>query len=186
MGMLMLLAGLLLWVFAHLFKRLNPTKREALGDRGRGLAALGIGAGLVLMILGYRSAPFIPVWWPPVGMIHATNLLVLLAFWFFALSMVPGKLSAKVRHKQLTGVKLWATGHLLANGDLAAMLLFGGLLAWAVVTVIMIKRQAPEWERPAAPSLKYDLLAFVIALGLFGAAAWAHTQLGVYPFPRGG
>jgi len=113
-------------------------------------------------------------------------LLVLLAFWFFALSMVPGKLSAKVRHKQLTGVKLWATGHLLANGDLAAMLLFGGLLAWAVVTVIVIKRQAPEWERPAAPSLKYDLLAFVIALGLFGAAAWAHTQLGVYPFPRGG
>ena len=66
------------------------------------------------------------------------------------------------------------------------MLLFGGLLAWAVVTVIMIKRQAPEWERPAAPSLKYDLLAFVIALGLFGAAAWAHTQLGIYPFPRGG
>ena len=55
-----------------------------------------------------------------------------------------------------------------------------------MVTVIVIKRQAPEWERPAAPSLKYDLLAFVIALGLFGAAAWAHTQLGVYPFPRGG
>ena len=113
MGMLMLPAGLLLWSSAHLFKRLNPTKREALGDRGRGLAALGIGAGLILMILGYRSAPFIPVWWPPAGMIHATNLLVLLAFWFFALSMVPGKLSAKVRHKQLTGVKLWASFQVL-------------------------------------------------------------------------
>jgi uncharacterized membrane protein len=72
---------------------------------------------------------------------------------------------------------------LLANGDLAALILFGGLLAWAVVTVIVVKRQAPEWERPTAPSLKFDLLAFVLALGLYGAAAWVHTQLGVYPFP---
>ena len=186
MGMLMLLAGLLLWSLAHLFKRLNPDKREALGDRGRALAALGIGAGLVLMILATAAPPlslFGGLGWndprhQPAG--------VLLAFWFFALSMVPGKLSAKVRHKQLTGVKLWATGHLLANGDLAAMLLFGGLLAWAVVTVIVIKRQAPEWERPAAPALKYDFLAFVIALGLFGAAAWVHTRLRNLPFPRGG
>lgn len=183
MGFLMLIAGLFLWSGAHLFKRLKPEARAALGERGRGLAALGIGAGLVLMVLGYRSAPFIPLWWPPAAMTHATNLLVLIAFWFFALSMVPGLLSAKVRHKQLTGVKLWATGHLLANGDLAAMTLFGGLLAWAVLTVIVIKRHAPEWERPAAPSLKFDLLAFVIALGLYGAAAWVHTQLGVYPFP---
>ena len=79
-------------------------------------------------------------------MIHATNLLVLLAFWFFALSMVPGKLS-KVRHKQLTGVKLWATGHPGERRSRRHAALRRPL-AWAVVTVIVIKRQARNGSAP--------------------------------------
>jgi uncharacterized membrane protein len=116
-------------------------------------------------------------------MTHIANLLVLIGFWFFALSSIPGTMSARVRHKQLTGVKAWAVGHLLVNGDLASIILFGSMLAWAVVSVILINRAQPTWERPANASVKNDGIAFVVGLLLYGIVAAIHTWLGYYPFP---
>jgi uncharacterized membrane protein len=92
-------------------------------------------------------------------------------------------MSARVRHKQLTGVKAWAVGHLLVNGDLASILLFGGLLAWAVVSVILINKAEPTWERPANASVKNDAIAFGVGLVAYGIVAAIHIWLGVYPFP---
>jgi uncharacterized membrane protein len=116
-------------------------------------------------------------------MVHIANLLVLIGFWFFALSHMNAVMAAKVRHKQLTGVKSWAVGHLLVNGDLASIILFGGMLAWAVVSVILINKAQPTWVRPANPSVKNDILAFVIGAVVYGIAAWVHTLVGYYPFP---
>ena len=73
---------------------------------------------------------------------------MVLAFWLVALSMIPGTISARIRHKQLTATKTWAVAHLLVNGDLASVLLFGGLLGWAVFQVILINRAEPGWTRP--------------------------------------
>ena len=186
MGFVLLILGIVLFVGAHWFKRLSPDSRAAMGeDKGKGIMAVVMLAGLVLLIIGYRNAGFVNVWVPPAFMTHIANLLVLIGFWFFALSAIPGTMSARVRHKQLTGVKAWAVGHLLVNGDLASILLFGSMLAWAVVSVILINKAEPTWERPANASVKNDGIALVVALVLYGVVAAIHTWLGYYPFPMG-
>lgn len=184
MGYALLIIGIVLFVGAHWFKRLAPARRDAMGETtGKGILAAVMLAGLVILIIGYRNAGFVNVWIPPAFLTHLANLLVLIGFWFFALSAVPGTLAAKVRHKQLSGVKAWAVGHLLVNGDLASIILFVSMLAWAVVSVILINRAEPTWQRPANPSLVKDALAFVVGLALYGIVAVIHTWLGYYPFP---
>jgi uncharacterized membrane protein len=183
MGYLLLIAGIVLWSGAHWFKRLAPAKRASMGEKGKLPLALAMLAGLVLMVIGYRSAGVIEIWTPPSFMVHINNLLVLIGLWFFALSGIAGTMSARVRHKQLTGVKAWAVAHLLVNGDLASIILFGAMLAWAVVSVILINKAEPTWDRPANPSVKNDAIAFVVALVLFGVIAMIHTWLGYSPFP---
>lgn len=183
MGYLILILGVLLWSGAHLFKRLAPARRQAMGDTGKGLVAILLLVSIILMVIGYRSAAFVAIWYPPGFMIHINNLLMVVAFWFFALSAIPGTLSAKVRHKQLTGVKAWAVGHLLVNGDLASVVLFGGLLAWAVVSVILINRAEPEWERPANATVRNDIVALVVGVVLLAVTAFIHNWLGYWPFP---
>lgn len=184
MGFILLILGIVLFVGAHWFKRLSPDSRAAMGEaKGKGIMAVVMLAGLILLIIGYRNAGFVNVWVPPAFMTHIANLLVLIGFWFFALSAIPGTMSARVRHKQLTGVKAWAVGHLLVNGDLASIILFGSMLAWAVVSVILINKAQPTWERPANASVKNDGIALVVALVLYGVVAAIHTWLGYYPFP---
>ncbi|MBW4709678.1 NnrU family protein [Roseobacter sp. YSTF-M11] len=184
--MVYLIVGLVLWTLAHYFKRMAPARRASMGEPGKLLVTAGILAGLILMILGYRAAEFIPVWQPPAFMVHVNNTLMLLAFWVFGSSAAKGAKAwpaTKIRHPQLTGFKIWAIAHLLANGDLASVLLFGGLLAWAVGSVIMINRAEPEWTPPEpAGTATYVRLA-VISLVLFALVAWVHVWLGVWPFP---
>jgi uncharacterized membrane protein len=183
MGYVLLVIGIALWIGAHVFKRVAPDRRAAMGDAGKGLVAVLLLGSIVLMVIGYRSAGVVNVWFPPSFTVHIANLLVLIGFWFFALSAIPGTMSARVRHKQLTGVKSWAVGHLLVNGDLASILLFGGLLGWAVFQVILINRSEPEWERPANASVRNDAIAFGVGLVLYLVVAAIHSWLGYYPFP---
>ena len=183
MGYVILIAGVALFAGAHWFKRLAPGPRAKLGAPGKGLVAVLLVADIVLMVLGYRSAGFVLVWTPPAFLTHLANLLILIAFWFFALSTIPGTMSARIRHKQLTAVKTWAIAHLLVNGDLASIILFAGLLAWAVVSVILINKAEPTWDRPANASVRNDAIAFAAGAVAYGAVAWVHNWLGVYPFP---
>lgn len=183
MGYLLLILGLVLFAGGHWVKRLAPAKRAEWGDKGKGVLALAMLLGVVLMVVGYRGAGFVNVWVPPAFMTHIANLLVLIGFWFFALSSINGTMSARVRHKQLTGVKAWAVAHLLVNGDLASIILFGGMLAWAVVSVILINRAQRTWDRPAHVSLRNDAVAFFVGAVLFAIVAAIHTWLGYYPFP---
>lgn len=180
--MALLILGLVLWTFAHLFKRIAPDARARMGNAGKGLATVGILAGLVLMILGYRQADFIHVWSPPAFLVHVNNLLMLAAVFFFALSHSKGRLRARFRHPMLASVKIWALAHLLVNGDLASIILFGGLLAWAVVSVITINRAAP-WVPPAPGEAKRDVILVVITAVAFAAFSAIHAWLGVWPFP---
>jgi uncharacterized membrane protein len=73
--------------------------------------------------------------------------------------------------------------HLLVNGDLASIILFGGMLAWAVVSVILINKAQPTWERPVQVSVAKDAMAFGVGAVLYGIVAAIHTWLGYYPFP---
>ncbi len=181
-----LVLGLLLWAGAHLWKRAAPGSRAALqarlGEASKGVVGALILAGLVLMVVGYQRADFVHVWAPPPFLTHLNNLLMLLAVWLFVLSAAETRIAARIRHPQLTAVKTWAVAHLLVNGDLASIVLFGGLLAWAVVEVVLINRAGPAG--PARPRpIRGAVPALAITAVVFSATAAVHGWLGVWPFP---
>lgn len=178
----LLVLGLLIWVGAHIFKRVAPERRAAMGDRGKGVVALALLVSLGLMIWGYRGAEFIAVWYPPSFLTHVNNLLMLVAIFVFGMSATTGRLRGKMRHPQLTAVKIWAVAHLLVNGDLASIILFGGMLAWAVLEVILINRAEPVWDRPQPGAAKKDIVLVVITLVMYALIAAIHIWLGVSPF----
>ncbi|MFU8835859.1 NnrU family protein [Roseovarius autotrophicus] len=177
-----LILGLILWTVAHLFKRVAPELRERVGNAGKGLVALGVLVGLVLMVIGYRQAAFIHVWAPPAWTVHLNNLMMLGAVFLYGMSATKGRLRGAMRHPQLTAVKVWAVAHLLVNGDLASLILFGGLLGWAVLEVAIIN-MAEDWDRPAPGEAKRDIVLVIITIVLFFAMTFVHNWLGVWPFP---
>lgn len=180
--MTLIILGLLLWWAAHLFKRLAPARRVALGDAGKGLVTVGVLAGVVLMVMGYRGNTAPDLWYPPAFLTHVNNHLMLFAVYLYAASGMKTRITRVIRHPQLTAVKTWAVAHLLVNGDLASVILFGGLLAWAVVEVILINRAEPVWTKnPPAPVGK-EIGAVVGAVLVTGAIGWVHNWLGVWPF----
>lgn len=182
MGYLVLVLGVALWSGAHFFKRLAPERRAAMGEGGRGVVALALLASIVLMVLGYRWADYIHVWSSPAFLTHLNNLLMVLAVYLFAASMLKTAITRRIRHPQLTAVKTWAVAHLLVNGSLAGIILFGGLLAWAVVAVILINRAQRVWQRPAPVSGATEAMAVGAALIGTVIIGTIHNWLGVWPY----
>lgn len=180
--MLNIILGLILWTGAHYWKRLAPGHRAKMGDKGKGIVAVASLVAIVLMIIGYRNADFMPIWNPPSFFQGINNLLMLVAFFVFGMSATTGRLRGYLRHPMLISVKIWAIAHILVNGDLAAIVLFGGLLAWAVGSVILINKAEPDWVRPEPGAAKKDVLLVVITLVTFAIAAGIHIALGVNPF----
>lgn len=180
--MALLILGVALWAGAHLFKRLAPAQRAALGDRGRGLIALVIIGSVVLMVLGYGRADGAVLWGRHPATVGLNNLLMILSVYLFAASGMKTALARKMRHPMLAAVKTWALAHLLVNGDVQSFILFGGLLGWAVIQMIKINRAAPEWTPPAPAPLKKEIMAVAGTVLVYGAIAMAHLWLGVNPF----
>lgn len=179
---ILLILGVALWAGAHLWKRVAPVHRAGFGDKGRGIAAVAILASVVLMVLGYRGAQTVQLWYPPGFLTHVNNLLMLLAFYLYAASGMKTLITRTIRHPQLTAVKTWAVAHLLVNGDLASLILFGGLLAWAVVSVILINKAEPVWTRTDQSSIGKEIGAAVGAVVVMGIVAAIHGWLGYWPF----
>ncbi len=181
--MTMLILGVLLWAYSHLMKRVTPGFRASLGDGpGKGVASLLTFVALGLMIYGYRQADVVMLWTPPAFMVHINNFLMILAVVLLNLGYSRGRLRGLMRHPMLTSVKLWAVAHLLVNGDLASVILFGGLLAWAVVDVIMINKMEPAWVRPAPGPLVNDAIYLALSAVLLAVISYVHTWLGYFPF----
>ncbi len=179
--MVWLVIGVLLWAYSHLMKRVTPGFRARLGDvPGKGVASVLSLLAIWAMVQGYRSAEFIPLWEPPEVLRHVNNLLMLVAVVLLNLGYSRGVMRTWLRHPMLTSVKTWALAHLLVNGDLASVVLFGGLLAWAVVDVILINRMEPDWTRPEKGPVVNDVIYLVASAVLLGAIAWVHAWLG-YP-----
>ena len=181
MGLMLL--GLVLWADAHLFKRLMPGARERMGDRGRALIALTLAVSIVLMVIGYRMADG-PVWW---GASAATkginNLMVLVAIYLFAASGMKTRVGTRLRHPQLTGVALWAAGHLLVNGDLPSVVLFGVLLGWSLVEMLLINWQDRDWAPVTAPlQPRLEVMAAAGALITYLVMGLVHAWIGPNPF----
>lgn len=187
--MLYLLIGLILWSGAHWLRRLNAPLRarmqDRMGDASKGVIAGILVLSIVFMWWGYGRAEFVSLWQPPAFLTHLNNLLMLVAFYVFGASAAkPAKvwLGTKIRHPQLTAVKIWALAHLLVNGDLASLVLFGGLLAWAVISVILINKAEGPWTPPPQAPAKKEIVLVVITLVLFTVVSLIHGWLGPWPF----
>ena len=170
--------GLVLFLGIHLAKVVAWDARASfIAKRGEG-AWTGLytvvsllGLGLIVWSYGDAAADSPFFYEPPVWMKHVNALLMLFALVFLAASLFPaGRITAAVKHPQLLSVKIWAFGHLLANGTLAAFLLFGGFLAWAVMVRISLKRRERDGRAklPVAGPAKWDIAAVVTGLVLYG------------------
>ncbi|EED36492.1 NnrU family protein [Luminiphilus syltensis NOR5-1B] len=151
-----------------------------MGSAGRAVMAVLILASIYLMAVGYQPAMGTFFWGRNPMLVGINNLLVLLAVYLMVASTVKPAIVAKIRHPQLTAVKAWAVGHLLVNGDAASFILFGGLLAWAVASVIIINKQDGKPELVSTSGAGKEVMTVVITLVVFGGIAWVHNYLG-YP-----
>lgn len=183
--MTLLILGIALWWAGHFFKRIAPGARAGLGDAGKGAAAVAILGGLVLMVIGYRAADFVPVYDAPGWGLHLNNLLMLIAVVLFGLGSSKSPLRARMRHPMLTGAILWAVAHLMANGDLASVLLFGAIGVWAIVEIVVINRAEPDYAPYEGGTTAGTVRLLGISAVVFGVIAAVHTWLGYYPFPGG-
>ena len=193
--MTVLLIGLVLFLGVHSVSIAAPGWRAAqIAARGertwKGLYSLAAGIGLALLIVGYGIARHEPVvlYTPPAGLRHLALLLMLPVFPLLFAAYLPGRLSRMARHPMLLATKLWAAAHLLANGTLADVLLFGGFLAWAVADRISVKRRAPDQAHAvpgAPPRAMNDPIAIVGGLAVYALSVlWAHRwAFGVSPLP---
>ena len=183
--MSLLIAGLLVFLGIHTFTTLRELRLAAidkLGDSGYRIVYSVIAfVGLALIVYGYgayRAAGYIPVWEPPRGMNHLAMLLMLIAFICVTAAYTPvGKIKTTLKHPMLVGVKTWALAHLLVNGDLGSMILFGAFLAWAVYDRISEKRRGADPAVMVASFTSGDIIAIVIGTVLCGLMLWLHPVL---------
>ena len=117
-------------------------------------------------------------------MVHINNLLMLIAVFLFIAGNIPSPVRRKVRHPQLAGTKTWALAHLLVNGDLASVVLFGGILAWAVVALIGTnRRDGPRGELPETDP-RGLVVHIAVTVIVFAVIVWVHgSLLEVWPLP---
>ena len=172
--MLLFITGLILFFAVHSISIVNAGWRDAIAERlgtrtWRLIYSLASLAGLILLSKGYgilRGDPVI-LYSPPAWLLHVNFLLMLFVFPLFLASILPGRIKAAVKHPAFASVKVWAFAHLLTNGALADVLLFGCFLAWAVIGRISMKhrRQRPTPGFPESPV--NDLLAVVGGLLLY-------------------
>jgi len=176
--MIWLVLGLLFWVGAHFFKRVLPQQRLAMGKAGRGVVAVLVIAGIVFMVIGYRAAEYVHLYELPVWVWHVNNLLMLVAIFLMDAGRAGGVVGAKVRHPMLLGVVVWAIAHLLVNGDLASLILFGTLGLWSLAEMAIINSAEGKWSPPLKGPITKDLKFAGIAIVLYAAIVGAHYWLG--------
>lgn len=175
----MLVLGILLWAVTHLFVALGADARsKIIGAIGlnpyKGLFSLALILSLVLIVMGWKSMPHDMLYVPPAGMRHLTLALMPIAVILFTSARAPTDIRQIVRHPQLTSVKLWAVAHLLSNGETRAVILFSGMLAWAVLEVIFINRRDGAWVKPARVGVAKTAVSAVIGLLVTVALVFGH------------
>lgn len=180
--MTLLILGLLLWVAAHMWKRIAPAHRDEFGDKGKGIVALASLAGIVLMVLGYRAAEGAVFWGRSGALTGINNLLMLLVFYLFAASGKGTRITKAIRHPQLTAVVVWALAHLLVNGDVPSFVLFGGLGLWALAEMVLINRAHGPRTAYHAPPIKSEIIAVVATIVVTAVVMVIHNWLGVAPW----
>ena len=119
----------------------------------------------------------------PGFMLHLNNLLVLIAIFMLSPAPKRGQVLNNMRHPMLTGFGLWALAHLLVNGDLASIIMFGSFLVWAIVTARIINAAEGDWTPGPAGTIGKDAMFLAGSVVLMGVIGFIHNWLGYWPFP---
>ena len=173
--MFLLIVGIIIFLGAHTFTTLRGPRQSLTGSVGlnayKGLHSIVSLIGFALICVGfsqYRAGGLIPVWSPPLGMRHLTITLMWFAFVSLAaMNPSPSRIRGWLRHPMLVAVKIWALAHLLANGDLGGIILFGSFLAWAVWDRIAVKRRGDLGAPRLSSFTRTDIVTLVV-----GTIAW--------------
>lgn len=184
-----LVLGVFLWSAAHLLPSTGASLRaravERLGQAYQGVFALVIVTSIVLMVLGWRSTPPTAVYSPPAWSSPATNVLVFVGLFLFAAAGMATNVKRVVRHPQLTGVATWGVAHLLSNGDLRSLVLFGGLGVWAIAAIVFINRRDGAWQKPEPLPMAGEWKPLAAAIVGFAVLYLLHPYIaGVSAAPR--
>jgi uncharacterized membrane protein len=172
MGLTIMVAGLVLFLGIHLVTTQRDLRARLIASWGEGPYKIGFSLvsaiGLAVIVWGfatYRSTGWIDVWSPPRMMKHITEALMLPAVILVVASYIRGRIYATLKHPMLAGVKLWAFAHLLANGDLGSIILFGSVLAWAVIDRISLKHRADAGAPPIpVDGVRNDVIAVIVGV----------------------
>ncbi len=182
--MLALLAGLVLFLGGHCISIVNERWRDTMVARlgegpWKGLYSVVAVAGLALILWGYGSlrGQTMTVYTPPIWLSYVALLLLAPVFPLLLATYFPGRIQWAAKHPTLVATKLWATAHLLVNGSLADVVLFGSFLAWAVADRISMQRRAQRPLPGAPPAARNDIIAAALGLTIYaalllGAHAW--------------
>ena len=176
-----MILGLVLFLGVHTLTTQRALRARIVGAVGEGSYKIGYAAvalaGLALIVWGfaqYRAAGLWPVWTPPKAFKHIAVALMLPAVILVAASYIRGRIYTALKHPMLSGVKLWAAAHLIANGDLGAIILFGSILGWAVFDRISLKHRTDAGGPPiAVGGPGNDLIAVAVGVVAYLALAFA-------------
>lgn len=189
--MLYLIAGLALFLGVHSVSIVSPRWRDSMVERlgasaWRAAFAIVALAGLALIAYGFGRARLTPVvlYVSPIWVRDTMVMCMPVVFPIAFAAYFPGLISALLKHPLLVAVKLWATLHLLVNGSLADVVLFGSILAWAVVDRISLKRRPPRAIRTAPPWKWNDAIAITLGFAVYVVlVAGGHQWLTGLPIP---
>ncbi len=194
MGLAILVVGLVVFLGAHGFVTCRTQRAAVIARIGegpyKGLIALLSLVGIVLIGYGfvaYRTTGWIDVWYPPRWTYYITQLLMWPASIFVVAAYIRGDIWRQLKHPMLVGVKTWAVAHLISNGDLGSIVLFGSFLAWAVYDRITLKRRSDPGAPPIpADGRRRDLIAIAVGTLLYLALGFVFHPIvvGVPVFGR--
>ena len=185
MGLLLLVLGLILFLGPHVFVTMRPHREATVKRFGElpykalfavisliGLYVTGKGFGM------YDAAGPIVLWTPPAWTRHITEALMLPACIFVAAAYLPGNIKRVLKHPMLVGVKTWAVAHLIVNGDIGGIILFGSVLAWAVYDRVSLKRRSDPGGLPIPEGgFKNDIAAVIVGVILYAALGFVFHPL---------
>ena len=189
--MTLLICGILVFTLVHLSLGIAPGIKNSIitsmGEKTwRGIfSVLAIGS-ILMIILGWRSAPVEYAYVPPHGLRHVTMLLMLIAFVLFGAAKGVTDIQRYVRHPMMTAVLIWAIAHLLSNGETRSLLLFGSFLVWVVLQIFFANRRDGEWVKPEPAPMTRTLKNMIISILMFVVFAALHKYFaGVSLVPSG-